>query len=144
MPRRRQPRRAQREMTTATATISNARPAEGRTASVGVSAAAHRFERAVAAVILANSAVMLWSLIDHSREELLENVDLAFLWFFGKRVGVDGHRAASRRARAGHRPTAHRSFHPRPNPAHSQAVSPMPLAGFSRKTGMRRPPVVSR
>jgi Ion transport protein len=75
-------------MTTATATVSDARPAEGRTASVGVSAAAHRFEHAVTAVILANSAVMLWSLIDHSREELLENVDLAFLSFFGTELLV--------------------------------------------------------
>jgi hypothetical protein len=88
MPRRRQSRRAQREMTTATVVVSDARPAEGRTVSVGVSAAEHRFEHAVTAVILANSAVMLWSLIDHSREELLENVDLAFLWLFATELLV--------------------------------------------------------
>jgi hypothetical protein len=40
------------------------------------------FEHAVTAVIVANSAVMLWGLIDHSHEELLENIDLAFLSFF--------------------------------------------------------------
>jgi voltage-gated sodium channel len=47
-----------------------------------------RFEHAVTAVILANSVVMLWGLLDHSREELLENVDLAFLWFFASELAV--------------------------------------------------------
>jgi hypothetical protein len=43
-----------------------------------------RFEHAVTAVILANSVVMLWGLLDHSREELLENVDLAVAGVLGR------------------------------------------------------------
>jgi Ion transport protein len=47
-----------------------------------------RFERAVTLMIIANSVVMLWGLLDHSREELLETVDLAFLSFFGAELMV--------------------------------------------------------
>jgi voltage-gated sodium channel len=48
----------------------------------------HTLERAVTAVVVANAVVMLWGLIDRSREELLENVDLAFLWFFASELAV--------------------------------------------------------
>jgi voltage-gated sodium channel len=48
----------------------------------------HTLEHAVTAVIVANSVVMLWGLLDHSREELFETVDLAFLWFFATELLV--------------------------------------------------------
>jgi hypothetical protein len=48
----------------------------------------HTLEHAVTAVIVANAVVMLWGLLDHGREELLGNVDLAFLSFFGAELLV--------------------------------------------------------
>jgi voltage-gated sodium channel len=53
-----------------------------------VSAAEIRFEHAVTAVIVANSVVMLASLVDHSHAELLEQVDVVCLWFFAAELSV--------------------------------------------------------
>lgn len=50
--------------------------------------AAERAEHAVTAVIIANSVIMLLTLIDHSHAELLENVDLACLWVFAAELAV--------------------------------------------------------
>jgi voltage-gated sodium channel len=53
-----------------------------------VSAAEHRFETAVTAVIVANSVVMLLALIDDSHRDLLENIDVACLWCFAGELAV--------------------------------------------------------
>jgi hypothetical protein len=41
-----------------------------------------RFEKIVTGAIVANSAVMVWSLVDRNHAELLEGMDSVFLWFF--------------------------------------------------------------
>ncbi len=47
-----------------------------------------RFDRIVLGAIVANSAVTVAAFIDHSHEELLENVDLAILWFFAAELAL--------------------------------------------------------
>jgi hypothetical protein len=49
---------------------------------------AHNIEHVVTAVIVANSMVMLASLVDHSHAELLEQVDVGCLWFFAAELTV--------------------------------------------------------
>ena len=54
-----------------------------------VSAAEHRFEHAVTAIIVANSMVMLASLVVGGQvHELLEQVDVVCLWFFAAELAV--------------------------------------------------------
>jgi Ion transport protein len=54
-----------------------------------VSVAEHRFEHAVTAVIVANSMVMLTSLVVGGHvHELLEQVDIVCLWFFAAELLV--------------------------------------------------------
>jgi voltage-gated sodium channel len=56
---------------------------------ITVSAAEHRFEHAVTAVIVANSMVMLASLVVGGQvHELLEQVDVVCLWFFAAELSV--------------------------------------------------------
>jgi voltage-gated sodium channel len=47
-----------------------------------------RFERVVLVVILANTAVLVWSLCDHHHEILLEHLHTAALVFFGVELAV--------------------------------------------------------
>ncbi len=47
-----------------------------------------RFERIVLVAILANALVALWGFIDHGHDELLENADLAILWFFAAELAA--------------------------------------------------------
>jgi Ion transport protein len=44
--------------------------------------------RAVTVAILANTGVLLWGLVDHHHERLIESLDDAILWFFAAELAI--------------------------------------------------------
>jgi hypothetical protein len=45
-------------------------------------------DRMILVAILANSIILLWGLIDHHHENLIEKADLAILWFFACEIVI--------------------------------------------------------
>lgn len=44
--------------------------------------------RMILLAILANSIILLWGLVDHHHENLIEKADLAILWFFALEIAI--------------------------------------------------------
>lgn len=46
------------------------------------------FNKIVLAAIIANTGVLVWGLLDHTHEELIETLDYSLLWFFVFEIAV--------------------------------------------------------
>lgn len=58
----------------------------------------HRvFNRIVIGAILINTGVLVWGLIDHVHEDLIETLDYSLLWFFVFEIAVRASTARRRR-----------------------------------------------
>jgi voltage-gated sodium channel len=45
-------------------------------------------DKAVLAAILGNAGILLWGLLDHSHEDLIEALDEVVLWFFALEIAI--------------------------------------------------------